>query len=274
MFKKFEVTPAFFRHYFSSIAANRLLESLRSFQPIKIDSHYWYAFLQSQQKFVREICGTQTTKVNLNRHRKRCPVGTLFFQFPIFPNKFQGSLILFLVKTSAHQNRSLSTTVTFVIKSFQRFTLYDSIKTPNIAFVSRQHLINQMISFMKLMTRLVKKSCVQVNISSLIFKLKCDTQSIQLCNRTPQRKNCVRKAWSFLQQLKVCSRSESTHWVVFGKLWKEIIPWLSCSRKQYPAGSIQTCVHQRRPGKTKRLFQQNDVTESCSSEKMNTRWRF
>ena len=46
------------------------------------------------------------------------------------------------------------------------------------------------------------------------------------------------------------------------------------TRKQYPAGSIQTCVHQGRLGKAERYLQQTDIIESCSRERMITKWRF
>ena len=45
------------------------------------------------------------------------------------------------------------------------------------------------------------------------------------------------------------------------------------TQKQYPGGSIQTCVHQGGLGKTKDFLNKTDVTESCSREKMNTKWR-
>ena len=103
----------------------------------------------------------------------------------------------------------------------------------------------------------------------------CETQSLQLCYREPQRKKCGRKAWSFLQQLRVCSKSESSFWIQSKKYRRWRIPIFLLTRKQYPAGSFQTCMHQGRLGKAEKDFlNKTDVIKSCIPETMNTKLRF
>ena len=72
----------------------------------------------------------------------------------------------------------------------------------------------------------------------------------------------------------MCSKSESGFWIHSEKcrIWRVQI--FLRTRKQYPAGSIQTFVQPRRLGKVERLFNQTDVIESCSRERTNTKWKF
>ena len=86
---------------------------------------------------------------------------------------------------------------------------------------------------------------------------KSETQGIQLRYTEHQRRNCWRKTWSLLQYLKMRSESESSFWIQFEKYrtWRAQI--FLGTRKQYPAGSIQTCLHQGRLGKVERFSQQN-----------------
>ena len=86
---------------------------------------------------------------------------------------------------------------------------------------------------------------------------KCERQTNQQCDNKTHCKNFEQKTWSFRQEPKLCSRSKSSFWINlkkykswrFQKLWR--------TQKQYPVGSIQTCVHQGQLGKAKRHSQQN-----------------
>ena len=51
------------------------------------------------EKVTCEKCGTQTTNLNLARHKKRCSVGTLYCtQFPNFSTKSQNDLNYHIAK--------------------------------------------------------------------------------------------------------------------------------------------------------------------------------
>ena len=44
--------------------------------------------------------------------------------------------------------------------------------------------------------------------------------------------------------------------------------------QQYTTGSIQFCMHQRRPDNAEGFPQQNGVNELCSKKRTSTKWRF
>ena len=55
--------------------------------------------LKRYEKVTCEKCGTQTTKVNLARHKKRCSAGTLYCtQCPNFSTKSQNDLNYHIAK--------------------------------------------------------------------------------------------------------------------------------------------------------------------------------
>ena len=55
--------------------------------------------LNQKEKVTCENCGTQTTKLNLARHKKRCSVGTLYrTQCPNFSTKAQNDLNYHIAK--------------------------------------------------------------------------------------------------------------------------------------------------------------------------------
>ena len=86
--------------------------------------------LNRNEKVTFDNCGTQTTKLNLACHKKRCSVGTLYCtQCPNFSTKFQKDLKYHNAKKHSPQNLISSSSVNFVIKSFQEFTLYVNIET-------------------------------------------------------------------------------------------------------------------------------------------------
>ena len=72
----------------------------------------------------------------------------------------------------------------------------------------------------------------------------------------------------------MCSKSESGFWFHFEKHRRWRVRIFLRTRKQYPAGSIQICVHPWRLGKIESFYQETDVIETFSQERMNTKWRF
>ena len=55
--------------------------------------------LDRNVKIICESCGTQTTKLNLARHKKRCTVGTLYCpKFPSIFTKSSDDLIYHIAK--------------------------------------------------------------------------------------------------------------------------------------------------------------------------------
>ena len=108
--------------------------------------------LNRYEKTTCENCGTQTTKLNLARHKKSCSAGTLYCtQCPKFSTKSQNDLIYHIAedliylgkwsdlpRSTAPQNLMSHSSAIFVIKSFQDFPLYVNIETLNTGCKSDQ----------------------------------------------------------------------------------------------------------------------------------------
>ena len=82
-------------------------------------------FLYRYGKVTCDKCGNQFTKFNLARHKKSCSAGTLYWtQCPNFSSKSQIDLNYHIAKNHRPQKFMRFSSVNFVIKSFQDFTLY------------------------------------------------------------------------------------------------------------------------------------------------------
>ena len=67
-----------------------------------------------------------------------------------------------------------------------------------------------------------------------VFNYAVETLNATIVNKKPDH---------FFQQFEMCSKSESGFWLHFEKYRRWRIQIILRTRKQYPAGSIQTCVH-------------------------------
>ena len=95
--------------------------------------------LNRNEKVICRNCGTQTTKLNLARHKKKCSVGTLYCtQCPNFSTKSQNDLNYQIAKKHSAQNLISPSSVNFAFKSFQDFTLYVNIETLNTECITDQ----------------------------------------------------------------------------------------------------------------------------------------
>ena len=77
-----------------------------------------------------ENSGTQTTKLNLARHKKNCSAGILFcVQCPNFSTKSQNDLNYQCAKKHSAPNLISPSSVDFVMQNFPVFILYVNTKT-------------------------------------------------------------------------------------------------------------------------------------------------
>ena len=80
--------------------------------------------LNRNEKLTCENCGTRRTKLNLVRHKKRCSFGQCIVpNNPILPQNRKMIWITILLRSAAPQNLMSPSSVNFVMKSFQDFTL-------------------------------------------------------------------------------------------------------------------------------------------------------
>ena len=124
--------------------------------------------LNRYEKVTCDNCGTQTTKLNLARHKKRCSVKTLYCtQCLNFSTKSQSDLNHHIAKKQKASNLMSPSSVKFFIKSFQDFTLDVIIETLNSECKSdqEQEMWMRNTSWEMLRNRDSEKSCVLVNIS-------------------------------------------------------------------------------------------------------------
>ena len=83
----------------------------------------------------------------------------------------------------------------------------------------------------------------------LLVNSDLDQARHKVFNSGIENLNAGQKAGSILQQLKVCIESESSSCIHFQKYSRWGVHIFLRTRKQYPAGSMQTCVHHGRLGK-------------------------
>ena len=136
---------------------------------------------------------------------------------PISPQNRKLIWITILLRSTAPQNLMSLSSVNFVIKSFPDFTPYVNIETFNTGCKSDPEQEVWMWNLKWEMWRITgwEKSCVLVSFFGGFRTWKSKTQSIQLFYRELHCRNCRRKTWSFPQQPKVCSESESGFWCHF-----------------------------------------------------------
>ena len=79
-----------------------------------------------------ENCGTQTKKLNLARHKKRCSVGTVYCtQCPKFSTKSRNDLNYHIAKKHSAPKLDVTFKCKLCYQSFQNFTPYVNIETLN-----------------------------------------------------------------------------------------------------------------------------------------------
>ena len=131
-----KITSSLFHFHYCS-QANRF--NLRGCLDCSVEQLLLKCLRFSEKRFTCENCGSQTTRNNFVGHKKRCSAGTLYCtQCPNFSTTSQDDSNYHIAKKHSSPNLSLLSSVKFVIRFFQDFTLYVNIKTPNMAFLSTQ----------------------------------------------------------------------------------------------------------------------------------------
>ena len=88
-----------FQHYFICITQSSRFNLHVYFRLFCQTTIIGMPSLIRKEKITCEICGTQTTKNNIVRHKKRCSVGTLYYtQCPNFSTKSQNDLNYHIAK--------------------------------------------------------------------------------------------------------------------------------------------------------------------------------
>ena len=223
------------------------------------------------------ICGILVTNKNLSRHKSRCSGGTLLCtQCPNFSTKSQNDLNYHTAKKHSAPKFEFIFKCKLFYQEFPRFYALRQHKNTQLGIQIGSRIrdvdVEQIVGDVEDQRfREELRSCQHFLVDSELERArhKVFNYALKFLNEI-----VVNEKRSFFQQFKMCSKSASGFWFLFEKHRRWRIPKNSRTRKQYLAGSIQTCVHPFRLGQVERLSNKTDVIESCSREKMNTKWRF
>ena len=228
-----------------------------------------------KQKITCENCGTQTTRNNIVRHKKRCSVGTLYCtQCPNFSPKSQNDLNDHIAKKQSAPKLDVTFKCKLCYQEFPGFyallqhrnTQHRKQMGSGTRDVDVEHIVGDVE---KHKSRKELRSCQHFLVDSEIetARHKVINYAVETLNETIVNE----KLNHFFSKLNVQQRG-IWFWFHFDEYrrWRFQIPLRT--QKQYPAGSIQHCVHPWQIDK--RFLNKTDVIESCSRERMKTKWRF
>ena len=146
--------------------------------------------LNQYQKDICENCGTQTTKLNLARHKKSCSAGSLYCtQCPKFPTKSQIDLKYHIAKKHSAPKLDVTFKCKLCYQEFPRFyafTLYINIETLNTACKSDQEQKMWMWNTSWEMLRIMARSCQHFLVDSELERArhKVINYAVEILNET------------------------------------------------------------------------------------------
>ena len=231
-----------------------------------------------KEKVTCENCGTQTTRNNIVRHKKRCSVGTLYCtQCPNFSTKSQNDLNYHVAK----KNSTPKSDITFQCKlCFQEFPGFYALRQhrntqhgmqigSKTRDVDVEHIVG-VVEDQRLREEL--RSCQRFLVDSKlerakhkVFNYAAETLNETIVNEILDH---------FLNNLKYAAKMNLS----FGVILKVIIDggfryFYADENNTLLDRSKLECTHDDL-AKLKDFLNQTDVIESCSRKRMNTRWRF
>ena len=155
-------SPLFSMHYYSHVATIFAFVSdysVKLLSPICLPS-------VATKKLIVKFLAPKLQKIILFVTRKDVQLDYWFVSsVPISPKHPKTIRIIKRLRNTEPQNVVLLSSVNFDTNSFQEFTFYVNIRTPNMVFLWKQQMWILTISSSKMMIRILERSCVNVNIS-------------------------------------------------------------------------------------------------------------
>ena len=196
---------------------------------------------------------------------------------PMSPQNLKTIWLTKLLRSIAPQNLTSPWSVNFAFKSFQDFTFYVNIETLNTECKSDQEQEMWMWNIYWEMLRIIgwEKSGVPVNISWWIPKLKeRDTKYSITQWKLSTKQSWTRNFIIFFNNLKCAAKVN----LAFGFILKNIedggFRYFFAHENNTPLDrSKLVCTHYDL-AKLKDFLNKTNIIESCSRERMNTKWRF
>ena len=234
--------------------------------------------LNRKEKVICENCGTQTTKLNLARHKKRCSIGTLYCtQGPNFSTKSQNDLNYHIAKKHSAQKPDITFKCKLCFQEFPEFYALRQLRNTQHGIeinsgtkdVDVEHKVEG-VQDHRLREEL--RSCQHFLVDSergrarhKVFNYAKETLNETIVNK---------KLDHFFNNLKCAAKLN----LAFGYILKSIEDgvfrcFYAHESKTLLDRSKLVCTHDDLE-KLKDFLKQTDAIDSCSRERMNTKWRF
>ena len=217
--------------------------------------------LIQKEKVTCENCGTQTTRSNIVRHKKRCSVGTLYCtQCPNFSTKSQNDLNYRFAKKHSAPKFDVTSKCKLCYQEFPGlYALRQHRNTQHgiqIGSGTRDMIVEHIVGDVEdHRLREELRSCQHFLVDSELERArqKVFNYALETLNETIVNE----KLGHFFNKVESCSKSEFGFWLHFEKHRRWSFQIFLRTRKQYPAGWIQACVHPWRLGKVEGFSQPN-----------------
>ena len=273
-----KILATIFHFFFVCIATVKSCESSRLFQILCETPFIEILSLNRNEKGLSENWGTQTTKLNLARHKKRCSVGTLFCtQCPSFSTKSQNDLNYHIAKKYSAPRPDITFKCKLCFHEFPGFyALRQHRNTQHgmqIGSGTRDADVEHIVGDVKdHRLREELRCCQHFLVDSELERArhKVFNYAVETLNETIVNE----KLDHFFNNLKRAAKVN----LAFGFILKNIEDggfryFYAHENNTLLDGSKLVCTHDDL-AKLKVFLNKTDVIESCSRERMNTKWRF
>ena len=203
--------------------------------------------LNRYEKVTYENCGTQTTKPNLARHKKSCSAGTLYCtECPNFSTKSQNDLNYHIAMKHSAPKPDIIFKCKLCCQEFPGFyalrqhrnTQHGKQIGSGTKDVDVEHIVGDVEDRrLREELRSIQHFLVDSELERArhkVFNYAAETLNETIVNE---------KLGHFFQKFEMCSKSQTGFWLHFEKYRRRRVQIFLRTRKHYPAGSIQTCVH-------------------------------
>ena len=234
--------------------------------------------LNRNEEVTCKNCGTQTTKLNLARHKKRCSVGTLYCtQCPNFSTKSQNDLNYHIAKKHSAPKPEVTFKCKLCYAEFPGFyalrqhrnTQHGTQIGSGTRNVDVEHIVGDVEDHS---LREELRSCQHFLVDSELERArhKVFNYAVESLNKTIVNE----KLDHFFNNLKCAAKVN----LAFGFILKNIEDggfryFYAHENNTLLDRSKLVCTHDDL-AKLKEFLKKTDVIESCSRERMNTKWRF
>ena len=272
----YEYLPQNFRHFSFCVATIKLLKLLRSFQIILFITKM--PSLIRKEKVSCEYCGTQVTRINLSRHKKRCSAGTLYCtQCPNFSTLSQDDLNYHIAKQHSAAGPSKTYKCTLCHAEFPGFYALRQHKNTQhgtqIGFgASNIDVEDIMRDVDDQSLREELQSCRHFLVDSELQKGRHSVSNFAVNNLTAQV--IEEKLDRVLDKLKCLAKLNLSLGFILKNIEDGKFRYFYAHENNTLLEQSKFVSNKDDMAKLKEILKKTDVIESCTKEMSNTKWRF